>query len=352
MKINDRVDLLEVFGDREKELITKVLDKYRINKIVDIKKIRGSYKVETDMGILCLKKTIHGIKRAENISDFVAELSKIGFNNTLHYLKTIDDNIFVKYKNMVFYAIEWIDGNECHLENINEAQKCIQLMSKFHMASDKVDNKKLKIKNNLRNWPQIYKNNIFELEKFKKIIKNKRLKNEFDLAYYKFLDNYILRGTLALKILTNSNYNLLVNAALDKKTICQDIFYYENTIKKDEETYIVDLNNIVIDLHVNDLGKLIGKLMYKNDYQWDFSKAELLIEAYNSENKLSKEELEIMLALIIFPHKFWKLGKKRYVKYKNWNELKYMHKLNRLLKYNELQQQFIEDYLNYVSNYV
>jgi len=59
-----------------------------------------------------------------------------------------------------------------------------------------------------------------------------------------------------------------------------------------------------------------------------------------------------MLALIIFPHKFWKLGKKRYVKYKNWNELKYMHKLNRLLKYNELQQQFIEDYLNYVSNYV
>ena len=97
-------------------------------------------------------------------------------------------------------------------------------MSRFHMASGKVDNKKLKIKNNLRNWPQIYNNNIFELEKFKKIIKGKRLKNEFDLAYYKFLDNYILRGTLALKILTNSNYNLLVKAALDKKTICHNLF--------------------------------------------------------------------------------------------------------------------------------
>lgn len=352
MKINNRVDLLEVFGDREKEITIKVLEKYPINRLVAIKKISGAYKVETDNGIICLKKMRHGVNRAKNTSDFVQELSKIGFRNTPQYLKTSDNNVFVKYRNMIFYALEWVEGEDCHLDNIFEAQKCMQVLAKFHLASSKIDSEKLRIKNNIKNWPEVFNNNILDLEKFKKIIKNKRLKNEFDLAYFNFIDNYILRGSLALKILNDSNYYHLSKVAFDKKTICYNSFHYESIFKKDEETYIVDLNTIFIDLYINNLGKMIRKLMYKNEYQWDFSKAKILFEAYNSENKLSRGELEAMLALIIFPHKFWKLGKKRYIKHKNWNEVKYMHKLNRLIKYNELQQQFIEDYLNYVSNYV
>jgi CotS family spore coat protein len=352
MKVNNKVDILEVFGDREKEIIMKVLEKYQINKIENLKKITGDYKVETDRGIVCLKKMRHGAKRIIDTSEFVEELSKIGFYNTPQYLKTSDKNVFVKHKNINFYATEWVNGSQCHLENIIDAKGCIKLLAKFHIASDKIDTRKLRIKNDFKNWPQIFNNNILELEKFKKIIRNKRLKNEFDLVYYKFIDNYILRSTLAYKILNDSNYYQLSKIALDKRTICHGSGYYETIIKDQEETYILNLNNIVIDLHINDLGRFIRKLMFKNEYQWDFSKAKLLIEAYNSEKRLSKEELEAMLALIIFPNKFCKLGKKRYIKHKNWNEVKYMHKLNRLIKYNELQQQFAEDYLNYVSSYV
>ena len=337
MGINNRVDLLEVFGDKEKEIVMKVLEKYQVNRIVDIKKIKGAYKVVTDNGTLCLKKIKHGVKRIRNTIDFVYELSKIGFNNAPQYLKTSDKNVFVKYKNMIFFVVEWIDGNECNLENIYEAQKCMQLVARFHLVSNKIDSKHLRIKNNIRNWPQVFNNNLRELERFKKIIENKRLKNEFDLAYFKFIDNYIYRGTLALKIFNDSNYYHLSKVAFDEKTICQDSCFYESVSKRNEKHYIIDLNSVVIDLHINDVAKIIRKLMYKNEYQWDFSKAKLLIEAYNFENKFSKEEVRAMLALIIFPHKFWKLGKKRYIKYKNWNEVRYMHKLNRLIKYNELQ---------------
>ena len=115
MKVNNKVDLLEVFKDREKEIVIRILEKYQINKISEIKKVNGNYKVYTDVGILCLKKIYHGAKRLKNASDFVDELSKIGFNNTPHYLKTYDENVFVKYKKMIYYALEWIDDNECHL---------------------------------------------------------------------------------------------------------------------------------------------------------------------------------------------------------------------------------------------
>lgn len=40
-------------------------------------------------------------------------------------------------------------------------------------------------------------------------------------------------------------------------------FYYQNIIKKGREYYIIDLDNIIIDLQVNDLGKYIRRLMNK-----------------------------------------------------------------------------------------
>jgi len=352
MKVNNKVDLLEVFKDREKEIVIRILEKYEINKILEIKKINGDYKVYTDGFVLCLKKMKHGAKRIKNASDFVEELSKIGFNNTSQYLKTYDGNVFVKYKKMIYYTLVWIDGNECHLENIAEAQKCVELLGKFHLACSKLENIRIHVKNNIKNWPQICSNNIIELEKFKKIIENKRLKNEFDLAYFKFIDDNISTGTLALKILNTSNYYNLSKLALDKKTICQFSLAYERSFARVKNSYVMNLNNLGIDLHINDFGRVLKKLMYKNEYQWDFYKAKLLIEAYNLENKLTKNELEIMLALIVFPYKFSKLGKKRYIKHKNWDEIKYMHKLNRVIKYNELQQKFIKNYLNYVATYV
>lgn len=91
--------------------------------------------------------------------------------------------------------------------------------------------------------------------------------------------------------------------------------------------------------------------MFKKAYQWDFDKAKLLIEAYSEVNKISKSELEAMLAIIAFPHKFWKLGKKRYLKHKSWSELKYMHKLTKLVKYDSVEQKFLENYIEYVNSY-
>lgn len=90
--------------------------------------------------------------------------------------------------------------------------------------------------------------------------------------------------------------------------------------------------------------------MTKKEYMWNFEKAKQIIEAYNSVNKLSKDEMEVMLALIAFPHKFWKLGKKRYVRHKNWSENKYINKLNKIVLNNKCEQSFIEEYISYLDD--
>lgn len=333
----------------EKELVLNVLTNYDFN-IIQFTKVRSVYKVETTSGIICLKRMKRGSYKAKNGSILVRELLDNGFDNTAKYFTTKKGYNYVKKKKNIFYVTEWIDGKECDLDVIEEACNCTELLAKFHLACSGVNSKNLAIRNNLKNWPKIFKSNLYDLEKFMKIIKNKRVKSEFDMAYYDYIESYYHRGTVALNFLNTSEYYKLSKAASEKKTICHDSFYYQNIIKKENQYYIVDLDSILIDLHVNDLGKLIRRLMYNREYQWDFFKAKKIIDSYCSINPLTNSEIEVMLALIVFPHKFWKLGKKRYLKNKNWNEAKYVRKLSKIVHYNEMQDKFLCDYLSFLKS--
>ncbi|MCY6372548.1 CotS family spore coat protein [Clostridium ganghwense] len=345
-----KVTYSENFSKNENAVIKRVLDRYNFN-IISCKKARSAYKVQTTDGNIFLKRFKHGRNKAENGSVLVEELAKNDFHNTAQFIKTKNDNLFVKYRKFFFYATEWINGDECELSQIDEAHNCAKLLAEFHLAASKIDTKKIRIQNNLKNWPQIYRNKLYDLPKYEKIISKKKIKNDFDLTYMNNIENFYNTGLITLRILNDSEYYRLSKKAEKEHTICHNSFYYQNIIKKENEYYIIDLDSIIIDLQVNDLGKFIRRLMSKREYKWDFEKAKKIIEGYNSVNKLTKGELKIMLALIIFPHKFWKLGRKRYIKYKNWSEQKYSHKLNKVIHNGELQQKFLEDYLKFLDSY-
>ena len=334
----------------ENTLVTNALNNYEFS-VLGYTKVRSAYKIESEDCNFCLKKIKHGRNKPENGNKLVKELSKVGFNNTAKYYTTKAGNILVKNKKCLFYVTDWIDGTECDLKIIEEACRCSKLLAQFHRAANSIENKDFKIRNNIKNWPKIFNSNQYDLDSFKRKIERKKLRSEFDKLFYEHIDNFIKRGMIALKILNTSEYYKISKEANKNKTICHDSFYYQNIIKKDDEFYIIDLDSIIFDLQINDLGKLIRRLMYKSEYGWNFGKAKKIIESYCSVNSLTKSELEVMLALIIYPHKFWKLGKKRYIKCKSWNESKYVHKIYRLINYDEQQEIFLEEYLKFLDSF-
>lgn len=335
-------------GEKEYIILQKILKNYNFN-IIEIKKVRSAYKVITLSGCYCLKKMKHGKHKVKNGYILVEQLIKHNFMNVARYIKDINGNLYVVYNKYIFYVTEWIDGNECNLKNLNEALNCARLLANFHIASKNVDVKKLKIRNNLKNWPRVFTNNLNELTSYKKIIEKKTLKTEVDIKYGEYIERFYNRGIVALNVLNKSEYYKISREANENKTICHDSFYYQNILYKDEKYFLVDLDSIIIDLQINDLGKLLRRLMTKKEYIWNFKAAREIIEAYSSINPLKVGELEAMLALIVFPHKFWKLGKKRYIKHKSWSEFKYSSKLNKLIEHCELQDIFINDYLIYLD---
>lgn len=334
--------------EKEYSILQAILKNYDFI-LIEIQKVRSAYKVITTSGCYCLKKMKHGKHKVRNGYILVEQLNKNNFLNVARYIKDKNGNLYVCYNRYIFYVTEWIDGDECDLKNMNEALNCVQLLANFHIASKNVDVDKLKIRNNLKNWPKLFTNNLNEMASYKKLIERKVLKTEFDIKYGTYIDKFYSRGLVSINVLNKSEYYKISREANENKTICHDSFYYQNILCKDNNYFLVDLDSIIIDLQINDLGKLLRRLMTKKDYLWNFQAARKIIEAYSNINPLRVGELEAMLALIIFPHKFWKLGKKRYVKHKNWSEFKYTSKLNKIVEHCELQDIFINDYLTYMD---
>ena len=352
MKGNTRkTEGIKIIANKEMQILRTVMHKYNI-QLVSAEKIRGEYKVTTDIGNFCLKKMKHGRNKAKNICILTEELLFHKFSNIAKYYRTKEGAFYVSYKSNIFYLTEWLEGYECDLTDIDEAVNCIKLLAQFHNTTNKIDHNKIHIEKNLKNWPKIFSSNLNNLEKFKKIIISKRIKNDFDVLFLEGIDNFYSRGLSAINMLYESQYYKLSKVVNEQKTICLNSFNNQNIIKKEGEYFITDFDNIMIDLQINDLGTLIRRLMFKKSYGWDFNFAKVLIEAYNSINKLCTEDLEIMFALIIFPQKFWKLGYRRYINQKKWSESKYLHKLNRIVSYNENQQKFFGDYLIFLEEYL
>lgn len=342
--------ILKPLAENEVEMVKYILKMYGM-KVLNVEKVRSVYKIQTEQKLVCLKKMKNGTRKVNNAYILVEELIKNNFNKTARYFKTKDNENFISYEGFIFCAMEWIDGRECDMKKIDEAVNSAKLLAQFHKATEHVNKNNLCIGNNIKDWNKIYLKRLEDLKVYRQLINVKRNKKEFDIVYESYIDNFYEQGFLAVKFLDKSSYCEIIKNAGKNKTICHDSFYYQNIIKKDNEYFIIDLNSIVINLQIYDLGKMINRLLYNKKYKWDFSMAKLLIEAYNTVNKLTKEELEIMLSLIIYPQKFWKLGRKRYFKNKCWQETKYMRKLNKIIKYKDRQEKFINDYIMYLDGY-
>ncbi len=338
-------------NSKEMQILITVIHKYNL-KLLSAEKVRNAYMIITNSGKFCLKRIKHGKTKIRNECILTEELLLNKFTNIPKYFKTNGGAFSVSYKKSIFFLTEWIEGSECDLTNIDEAANCTKLLAEFHNISNKIDRDKIDISKKIKNLPKSFASNLNNMEKFKRIIVSKRIKNEFDTLFLENVDDFCYRGIAAIDILNKSQYHKLLKSSNDNKVICHNSFYYQNIIKKDGKYFIIDLDSITIDLPICDLGKLIRRLMFKKAYGWNFYFAKTLIEAYSFTNKLSKEDLEIMLALIIFPYSFFKLGRKRYMKQKKWSETKYLHKLSKITNYNETQQKFFNDYSAYVKEYI
>jgi CotS family spore coat protein len=333
---------------KERNSIYKVLERYNLN-VLDIQKFESRYKIATKDNYYWLYALKSGRDDIINNDSIGQELIKNKFSYFQNYIRTKYHELYIRSNKTIYYLTECIEGEACNIRSFDEAAKAVKFLASFHTVSYKINNDSQRLKKNRQNWIYIFNKNLSDFEKYKILIEKKRIRNSFDSIFYQQIDYYYKIGMLSLDLLSKYDYYNTLHKGDTNYTLCLDGLNRKNFIKTNGLYYLTSLDPVIIDYYVNDLNKYIKSIMNKTDFAWDFIKAKGLIEAYSDIKKLSKQDLGILLALIIFPYRFWKLGKKRYVTRKNWDENKYMNKLQKITKYQEKQEKFINDFFNYLS---
>ncbi|TDT61519.1 CotS family spore coat protein [Fonticella tunisiensis] len=341
------VSISDLINPKERRRILEVLSHYSIIP-EKVEKIRSVYKVKCGNRYYCLKKTKNGDKKAKKGMYLVEYLKSNGFYNVAEYIKTEEGREYFKTQKNTYYLMEWIDGRECDVENFEELKTAVKMLAEFHIKSKGFSPEGVRVESNIKNWPVMLQTCKKDLDLFKHLIERKKVQTSFDIDYYSYIEKFKSSMDTAIDLLKKSNYMIVSSRAKNEKCICHDSFYYQNILfDPNNNVYLIDLDSTIYDIHVYDLAKFIRRILYKKIYCWNFEIARKLIDVYCSVNPLSIEDYEILLAFIIFPHKYWKLGRKRYIKKKKWSEDKYLKKLRKLVRYIDRQQHFINCFIDY-----
>lgn len=335
-------------SDKEKSLLNLVLPKYDFD-VLAVEKIRSAYKIYTNKGVFCLKRVGNGYRRAKKGYYVAQHLKANGFDNITDYYHTMDGKIFIRHKKSAFYMTYWIDGREVCSAFTDDIIKSAALLADFHNhAKGLKPDKHIKIKAHYKKWDKSFKRCIEEMRLFKQTIDKMKLKSEFDYAYRSHIDFFCAEANIAVEILEKSHYVSISDYMEREAYVCHDSFYYQNILMdKNGKLFIVDLESCILDIPISDLGKFIRRIMTKRKHKWDFDICRRIIESYTKVRPISQEEYTLLFAMLVFPHKFWKLGKKRYIKNKKWPEEKFKKKIRKLLRLREYKNEFLKCFVNF-----
>jgi CotS family spore coat protein len=331
--------------DTEMELLEKILNNYDIN-YKSVEKVRSAYKVTDDNNSYCLKMLGRGFKRA-NKSYFLSKaLWEKGFDNLAPYYYTKDNEYLIKHKKSSFYITGWIDGSEVNFKNIDDILDSARFLAQFHIAAKDLEVPEgIRIRNRHGSMLENFKAHINTVKEFGEKI-NKKPKTGFDLIFKNSLHIFMQEAEFSLSLLKTKQAKHALLDSEKERMICHDSFYYQNILRhQNGKLYLVDLESSLLDCPMSDLGKFIRRIICKTKFKWDFDLCRKIIDAYDSVRPISTNELYPLLAMIAFPHKYWKFGKKRYVKKKKWSEEDYQNKLKKVINMQPYKFEFIRNFM-------
>ena len=192
----------------------------------------GAYLLETDCGLKLLR-CFEGSKNRALFEHNVKEhLCMHGYYNADMYVRTVDDDIIAEDQSGCRYIIKnWFWGEECNLKDLTQIEMASANLAKLHGVLRGVEFTGDQLVFNIGgNLQETFEKRNRELKRVKGYISNKRQKNEFEILYLNFYDEFYEQGIEATKRLANSTYKQAMEASIRNRTVCHGNYTYHNII--------------------------------------------------------------------------------------------------------------------------
>lgn len=338
-------------------------------------KARGAVVLETDKGLLLLRSFEGQTSRVEFENAVKEFMIQKGYSNVDLYLRNIDGELITEdYMGNKYVLKSWFVGEECNLKETSDVMNATSNLAMIHTLMEGMPIDEDCLSHNLATnlFEQFEKRNR-ELKRVRTYIKDKRQKNEFEMCYLNNYERFYCQGIEALERLNESSYLKMYQEAINKVTLCHGNYTYHNVmmlrgnqpasayearnrskVGKEAEASLMaadlsgqyrvsattNFDKVNIGLQITDFYHFLRKVMEKND--WDVDSGSMLIEQYDKVKPLSKEELQILYVLLLYPEKFWKITNFYYNSKKSWVPQRNIQKLMGIQEQYKAKERFLD----------
>lgn len=302
---------------------------------------KDTFMIVTAQGRKVIKKIPFSLDRLKFVHGAKEHLALNGFTGTDRYICTLSGNPGFIYNNCCYTLTEFSEGRESNFDNDNDVKRAAFALADLHKASrGYVAPADCKVQDDIGKLPGFFSKRLDDIRKMKK--QARKGKSRFDQLFLQYADYFIELGEKALQELELSNYSGIAETTRREGLFCHHDYTHHNILMENEKVIVTNFDYCCHELRVYDIANFIRRKMRKCD--WDISKAELIVQSYNSVEVLSKEELEVMKIILRFPQKFWRVVNRYYNSRRSWSEKSFIMRLQEVIDEVAPLNTFLADY--------
>lgn len=312
-------------------------------KAKNIKYEFGSYICNTNDGLKIIKSINLSKDSILFIHSAKEHLYKNGFRNIDRYSISKNNVPYYEFNKNLYVVKKYLNGEECNLLDLSNILYSVKTLAKMHNASVglvPMEGSKVSFKySNLKNE---YVKHYRELTNIYKKIKRYSKWNDFDIVFIKNYKHYFSNAKEAKELLIESNFDKLVKEANQNRVFCHNKFTNHNVQISADDIMIINFDDCCYKLPICDLVRFMEKALRKSD--WDIKVGVGIIEMYDKYRNLSKDELNVIYYMLLFPEKFWLLCNQHYNTRRNWMPKIYQVKMQKIIEQQNIKQKFLDKF--------
>ena len=301
-------------------------DVYRANRV------KGAWLLETESGL----KLFGSCPLSEAKIRFEQKIKlhgkEHGFRAVDSYVPTKEGTYLVTGPYGETFAMrDWFWGEECDVQNPEQVFMTAEVLAKLHQSLVGVElaeeEKAFCVQTEVT---ELLEKRNRELRRVRTYIRDKKQKNYFEQKFLSQFGQQYQQAEQATALLDARAYGDMYRQALADGCVVHGNFTHHSVLFDGTEVAVTGFQKAAFGIQVQDFYLLYRKMMEKWD--WDAELGKRLLDAYESTKEFSPEEKELLIVLLSYPEKFWKVANQYYNNRKSWIPEKNMQKLLQTLE--------------------
>lgn len=298
---------------------------------------RGCVLCETNLGILILKEYTGHLDKCAFQDAVLHMIRESGFDHAETIIRNKEGNLLTGDQDGSLFILKtYFEGRECNVKDRNECALAMETLAKLHKVG-KADDSLPPSGRSYTVEEEFGKHNR-ELRRVRKFLKEKSQKTDFELYLMQCYDYFY-----QLAVQTAEEFaGCCQEEDFPSVVICHGDYQHHNLIITDDVLNVINFEKCVPDRPVRDIYLFMRKLLEKSD--WSAMVGFELLNAYEKEKKLEKEDYTQLYYRLAYPEKFWKIVNFYYNSGKAWIPGKNLEKLVKVHRQEREKNEFLKSY--------